>query len=199
MGIYTLGPLLGPVIGPVAGGFLVAAAGYKWIFVVITALAGVSLALGIPLLEETYAPYIIEQRALRRVKDEEARGELPEKTPEKAKLGQVLWLNISRPFILLTRSIICFSLAAYMGLNYGQHLLTRPYDLVADSTLPRHHVSAIQHIPKHLPRRLPLRHKCFGSGVPRSWRWFLRIDSLWCQLDECHIFEGASQLLLIIS
>ncbi|KAH7105945.1 major facilitator superfamily domain-containing protein [Auriculariales sp. MPI-PUGE-AT-0066] len=119
MGIYTLGPLLGPVIGPIAGGFLADAVGYKWIFVVITILAGISLAAGIPLLRETYAPFIIEQRARRRIKDEEARGDVPEKAPAKANLSHVLWLNISRPFILLTRSLICFTLAAYMGLNYG--------------------------------------------------------------------------------
>ena len=35
MAIFTLGPLMGPVIGPVAGGFLVQAEGWRWIFWVI--------------------------------------------------------------------------------------------------------------------------------------------------------------------
>lgn len=36
LGICALGPLLGPVIGPVAGGFLVAAKGWRWVFWVLT-------------------------------------------------------------------------------------------------------------------------------------------------------------------
>ena len=85
----------------------------------ITALAGISLILGLPFLEETYSPYLIEKTIKQRIKDEEARGELLDKLPNHASLGTVLYLNISRPFILLTRSSICLLLAAYMGLNYG--------------------------------------------------------------------------------
>ncbi|EJD34585.1 MFS general substrate transporter, partial [Auricularia subglabra TFB-10046 SS5] len=119
MGIYTLGPLIGPVVGPVAGGFIVASIGFKYIFVVITGLAVISLAIGLPFLRETYAPVIIERKAKKRARDEEARGEVPEKVPEEPKLSHVLWLNLSRPLILLTRSYICFLLAFYMGLTYG--------------------------------------------------------------------------------
>jgi multidrug resistance protein len=36
MAIWSLGPLLGPVIGPVAGGFLVEAKGWRWVFWIIT-------------------------------------------------------------------------------------------------------------------------------------------------------------------
>jgi multidrug resistance protein len=36
MAIFALGPLLGPVIGPVAGGFLAQAAGWRWVFWVLT-------------------------------------------------------------------------------------------------------------------------------------------------------------------
>jgi multidrug resistance protein len=36
MAIFALGPLLGPVIGPVAGGFLGQAAGWRWVFWLIT-------------------------------------------------------------------------------------------------------------------------------------------------------------------
>lgn len=35
MAIWSLGPLLGPVLGPVAAGFLVEAAGWRWVFRVI--------------------------------------------------------------------------------------------------------------------------------------------------------------------
>ena len=36
MAIWALGPILGPIIGPVVGGFLVEAAGWRWVFYLIT-------------------------------------------------------------------------------------------------------------------------------------------------------------------
>jgi multidrug resistance protein len=32
MALWSLGPLLGPIIGPVVGGFLIEAAGWRWVF-----------------------------------------------------------------------------------------------------------------------------------------------------------------------
>lgn len=36
MSIYSMGPLMGPVVGPIAGGYLAEAAGWRWIFWVIS-------------------------------------------------------------------------------------------------------------------------------------------------------------------
>jgi multidrug resistance protein len=38
--IWAMGPLLGPVIGPIAGGFLAEAAGWRWVFWLITIAVG---------------------------------------------------------------------------------------------------------------------------------------------------------------
>ncbi|GAW09498.1 mfs multidrug [Lentinula edodes] len=121
MAIYSLGPLIGPAVGPVAGGFIAQTIGTKYVFIVIAAACGVSLLLGVPLLQETYAPVI----RLRRARVE---GDL-----EKAKhfhgpisdMGkwEYLWLNLSRPVILLTRSFICFMLSLYMAFMYGIYYL----------------------------------------------------------------------------
>ncbi|EJD43692.1 MFS general substrate transporter [Auricularia subglabra TFB-10046 SS5] len=119
MGIFSMGPLLGPVVGPVAGGFIVDSIGFKWIFVIVSGLTALSMAIGIPLLRETYAPVIIERRAQRRAKDAEAQGKPPVKVPHTASLGHTLWVNLTRPFTLLTRSLICFMLSLYIGVIYG--------------------------------------------------------------------------------
>ncbi|KAF8830696.1 hypothetical protein HHX47_DHR2001051 [Lentinula edodes] len=121
MAIYSLGPLIGPAVGPVAGGFIAQTIGTKYVFIVIAAACGVSLLLGVPLLQETYAPVIRLRRA-------RAEGDL-----EKAKhfhgpisdMGkwEYLWLNLSRPVILLTRSFICFMLSLYMAFMYGIYYL----------------------------------------------------------------------------
>lgn len=36
MALWALGPILGPIIGPVCGGFLIEAAGWRWVFWLIT-------------------------------------------------------------------------------------------------------------------------------------------------------------------
>lgn len=47
MALFALGPLLGPVIGPVAGGYLAEAAGWRWIFWLITIAVSIHLRLEI--------------------------------------------------------------------------------------------------------------------------------------------------------
>lgn len=118
MAVYTLGPLIGPAIGPVAGGFIAGSIGFKWIFIVIACGALFGACLGIPLFKETYAPIIRMKRAQR----------LADTDPEKMTfehtvllenhkdVKQVLWINLTRPFMILTRSFICFILSLYMAL-----------------------------------------------------------------------------------
>jgi hypothetical protein len=117
MSIYTTGPLMGPVLGPIAGGFMVQSIGFKWVFVLLTILAGVGALVGIPFLEETYAPVLKEKLARRRARDEEASGKgVSFEVPAKPSLGETLRVNLSRPFLLLTRSFICFILSLFMAL-----------------------------------------------------------------------------------
>ncbi|KAH0840060.1 major facilitator superfamily domain-containing protein [Lanmaoa asiatica] len=111
MAIYSLGPLIGPAIGPVMGGFIAETIGIQYVFYVIVALCGAAAILGIPLLRETYAPII--RKRLR------GSGADLEKAATNARaqdrLGY-LWVNLTRPIILLTRSFICFILSLYMAL-----------------------------------------------------------------------------------
>ena len=116
MAIYSLGPLIGPVIGPVAGGFIAETIGFKYIFVVIGALCAVASALGIPFLRETYHP-VIRLRRAKHAQDPEAAAKMhPHLIEEHGGKLHRLYVDMTRPFILLTRSIICFLLSAYMAL-----------------------------------------------------------------------------------
>ncbi|KFZ17093.1 hypothetical protein V502_04754 [Pseudogymnoascus sp. VKM F-4520 (FW-2644)] len=45
MAIWIMGPLLGPVIGPVAGGYLVEAKGWRWVFWLLAILGGAATIL----------------------------------------------------------------------------------------------------------------------------------------------------------
>ena len=116
MAIYSLGPLLGPVIGPVAGGFIAQSIGFRYIFVVVGGLFAIAAAIGIPLLRETYHPVIRLRRAKKAADPEAAAKMHPHLMQEHGSKLRRLWVDMTRPFILLTRSIICFLLSAYMSL-----------------------------------------------------------------------------------
>ncbi|KAI9056554.1 multidrug resistance protein 4 [Trametes sanguinea] len=123
MAIYSLGPLLGPVIGPVAGGFIAESIGFKYIFVVVAGLCFIAAVLGIPFLRETYHPVIRLRRAKKAADPEKAAKAHPHLIAEHGSKIHRLWVDMTRPFILLTRSIICFLLSAYMALMYGIYYL----------------------------------------------------------------------------
>ena len=123
----------GPVVGPVAGGFIAQTIGVEFIFIVIASsfvliivrrsrthvclgFCGLAGLIGIPLLRETYAP-IIRLRRAQRLGDPEKVAQLYP-TLAHADNGKLhfLWINLSRPMILLSRSFICFILSLYMAL-----------------------------------------------------------------------------------
>ncbi|EIN10549.1 multidrug resistance protein 4 [Punctularia strigosozonata HHB-11173 SS5] len=123
MAAYTLGPLIGPAIGPLIGGYVAQNIGFPWVFKIIACLCGLGAAIGIPFLRETYAPVIRMRLAARSGNPEEAAKRHPHLQTQHGSKIHVLWLNLTRPFILLTRSYVCLLLSMYMGLNYGIYYL----------------------------------------------------------------------------
>ena len=116
MAIYSLGPLIGPAVGPIAGGFITETVGFKWVFIVISAMCGLASIVGIPLLRETYAPVIRLCIAKHSGDPEKAAKAHPHLIQNHGSGLHLIWVNISRPFILLTRSLVCFVLSLYMAL-----------------------------------------------------------------------------------
>jgi MFS family permease len=120
MAIYCLGPLIGtwlallfafrpnsiigPVVGPIAGGFIAQTIGFKYVFIVIVGISAIASIIGIPFLRETYAPVIRLRRRAKRSLDPEKAAELhPALAQAHGSKVQLIWLNLSRPVILLTR------------------------------------------------------------------------------------------------
>ncbi|CAO3667419.1 unnamed protein product [Umbelopsis ramanniana] len=52
-GIYSIGPMLGPIIGPIIGGVIAQNLGWRWIFWLLTIIAGALFVLVLFLLPET--------------------------------------------------------------------------------------------------------------------------------------------------
>ena len=75
-------------------------------------------------MHETYAPVIRMRRDLASGEPSKIRN-ARRHLGSNAQLGRwkCLWINLSRPVILLTRSFICFILSLYMALVYGIYYL----------------------------------------------------------------------------
>lgn len=91
---------------------------------VLAAVSGVLAVVSIPFMDETYAPVLRMKRDLASDDPEKVRN-ARRHLGSGVQLGQwkFLWINLSRPVILLTRSFICFVLSLYMALIYGIYYL----------------------------------------------------------------------------
>ncbi|KAJ7033665.1 major facilitator superfamily domain-containing protein [Mycena alexandri] len=123
MAVYSLGPLIGPVVGPIAGGFIAETAGIKYVYFTLAGVTTLASLIGIPFLRETYAP-LLKLRVMSLCPLD------PEKVPRGAEginppCGKLhhLWINFSRPLMLLSHSFICFILSLYMAFMYGIYYL----------------------------------------------------------------------------
>ena len=112
---------LGPVVGPIAGGFIAQSIGTKYLFLITVGLCGIAAIIGLPLLRETYGP-VVRRKHYARNSDPEG---LPYEQKEQHAKSRILWLALSRPFVLLCRSFICFILSLYMAFMLGKSLMSQ--------------------------------------------------------------------------
>lgn len=128
--IYSLGPIFGPVIGPVAGGYLVAARGWRWVFWVLSIIGGGLLVLSLVFLRETYPPLLLKRRA-KTAKPAEVAGTRSAESDTGDTLQRLLLRSIARPGRMLLFSPIVLAASLYGGLVYGyQYLLFTTFTLV---------------------------------------------------------------------
>jgi len=86
----------------------------QWIFWVLAIATGVAAVFGLLLLRETYGPVILKQRAKKRGIPEHA----VTKEEHRHKMRYLI-TSMTRPWVILFTSIICFTLSLYMALVYG--------------------------------------------------------------------------------
>lgn len=120
LGAFAVGPLLGPVIGPIAGGFLGTARGWRWVFWLMTIVAGATTLATLALGKETFAPVIL-QRKVRRLRA--ATGDMSYRLADGIAPSEVFRLAIVRPLKLLVRSPISAVSALYIAVVYGYQYL----------------------------------------------------------------------------
>ncbi|KAF8215128.1 major facilitator superfamily domain-containing protein [Mycena galopus ATCC 62051] len=122
--IYSLAPLLGPVVGPVCGAFIAEKSTWRWVFWSTSIVdVGVQI-LGILYLRESYAPFLLDQKAdqIRRSLDAEkgpVRNVRSKFASEDRTWQRIMKIALTRPFLLFINEPIVQVLGLYMAFLYG--------------------------------------------------------------------------------
>ncbi|KAL1411387.1 hypothetical protein Q8F55_002343 [Vanrija albida] len=121
--LFALAPFLGPVFGPIVGGFVAEYKGFRWVFWVQFFFSVAMLTLTTFLVPETYAPTLLRRKAARLQKEADAAGTgevfIAKFDAVKLTRAQVFKINMSRPFQLVVRELIVFSLGIYGAIVYA--------------------------------------------------------------------------------
>lgn len=118
MSLWAMGALFGPILGPVCGGFLSAAAGWRWIFWVLAIAIAVVSFVALFTINETYAPVLLERKT-RRLRKETGSPALRSRLDNNLTPKEVFVRAITRPTKLLFLSPICALMSLYMAVVYG--------------------------------------------------------------------------------
>lgn len=117
--VYSLAPLIGPAVGPIAGGFISENTTWRWIFYATSIVDGAIQVGGLFLLQETYAPTLLQKKAMKLRKETGDSSWHTEYDDPDRSIVKVLSTSFQRPFRLLATQPIVQVLALYMAYIYG--------------------------------------------------------------------------------
>ncbi|KAH8901374.1 MFS general substrate transporter [Thozetella sp. PMI_491] len=126
---WIMGPVLGPTFGPLIAGYLTQARGWRWVFWVVSILAGVVFLASLLLLPESYA-YTILERKTKRLRNETGNLDLRSTLDTGKDPKELFRVSIVRSVKMLLLSPIVTLLSLYMATIYG-------YQYLMFTTFPR--------------------------------------------------------------
>ena len=119
MALMTMGVLLGPIIAPIIGGVISdSSLGWRWVFWILTILAGVTALAMLVFGKESYAPVLL-QRRVDRLRKETGNEMLRSKLDIGLSPKDYFKRSIVRPLKMLVFSPICIVFAIYIAIVYG--------------------------------------------------------------------------------
>ncbi|KAK2464067.1 hypothetical protein APHAL10511_003897 [Amanita phalloides] len=125
MAMYSLTPLLGPVLGAVCGAWIADLSTWRWVYWSTSIVDVPILVAGLIFLKESFAPFLLEQKAKRlRCSMNVEKGKVPMIYTKYEIDCSRIWKEIfaramSRPFALLAMEPIIQLLALYLAFIYG--------------------------------------------------------------------------------
>ncbi|KAG1724530.1 MFS polyamine transporter [Suillus lakei] len=124
LAIYSLAPLLGPVVGPITGAWIAERSTWRWVFWSTSIVDAAIQIVGLFLLQETYAPLLLERKAerIRRSMDDEKASYKEIRTVfecQDRSWRTIMTTSLSRPFELFFREPIVQLFGVYMAYLYG--------------------------------------------------------------------------------
>ncbi|PLN75976.1 synaptic vesicle transporter [Aspergillus taichungensis] len=124
MTVWTVGPLMGFVSGPIFGGFMVESIGWRWTVWLEAILGGFIAIISIIFLRETYAPVILQRRAMELEKATGHRYKTKYDTDKT--FGYMLMQSLKRPmkFLVLSPNVLIVSLYSAVTYSYMYVLFT---------------------------------------------------------------------------
>ncbi|KAF7597521.1 hypothetical protein BBP40_003768 [Aspergillus hancockii] len=117
MSIWSIGPVNGPVLGPIIGGFVTQYLGWRWMDWIALILTGLALVLSM-IMKETYGPVILQKKAAR-LRKETDDPRWWSRYDQKNSLGEILKVNLGRPFVMAATEPICIFWNIYIAIVYG--------------------------------------------------------------------------------
>ncbi|KAI8613286.1 major facilitator superfamily domain-containing protein [Chytriomyces sp. MP71] len=116
MSYYILGVILSPAVGPILGGFATQGLSWRWLFYIVSIVAGILALVGTFLLPETYRPYLEAQARRAALSKDPTLDMGNHKQPS---FGEIMRTSLVRPFILLGTQPITQVISLIMAFVYG--------------------------------------------------------------------------------
>ncbi|KAK4505914.1 hypothetical protein PRZ48_003879 [Zasmidium cellare] len=117
MSAYIVGAVIRPSIGPLIGGYLGAAAGWRWNFWLVAIISGTVSVPAILFVQETY-PYVLLQNRTRRLRKASGNTNLRSALDTGKTAPQLFRFSIMRPLKMLLSPIV-FLLSVYGAVMYS--------------------------------------------------------------------------------
>ncbi|QRV73197.1 major facilitator superfamily transporter [Ceratobasidium sp. AG-Ba] len=120
--LFAMAPFAGPVLGPIVGGYVSeSSAGWRWNFWIMFIFSAVMFILSALLVPETFAPVLLRRRARTLHAESEGKVHYVSKFEKgnKKTFGEIMKINLSRPFIFLFKEPIVLLFSIYTALVYG--------------------------------------------------------------------------------
>ncbi|KAK7942458.1 uncharacterized protein PG986_011571 [Apiospora aurea] len=128
--VWSVGTILGPMVGPISGGYVADALGWRWLFWIMATVVGVVTVFAYFVLEETYAPVLLERKAAK-LRKETGNPKYRSKLALDLTPGQLFARSILRPTKMLLCCPIVTVMCTYVAILYGTlYLLFSTYSFV---------------------------------------------------------------------